>query len=128
MFSALIAETDNVVPEGVLLALSPEFHMQIQWLPGGRIVNGELLFDEVFEEEPDEPGDPGGAASCDNNAREFLYNLVRTYEDLEYVNIGQVVISASFLGDNANYWIGRLAGPENLQQQQLAHPQPQAPG
>src|SRR5208282_1143737 len=91
MFSALIAETDDVVPEGVLLALSPEFHMQIQWLPGGRIVNGELLFDEVFEEEPCQPDDPDGATVGDNNAREFLYNLVRTYEDLEYANIGKVV-------------------------------------
>ena len=95
MFSALIAETDDVVPEGVLLALSPEFHMQIQWLPGGRIVNGELLFDEVFDEDPDKPDDPLRATCCNNNAREFLYNLVRTYEDLEYVNIGQVVNSLS---------------------------------
>lgn len=92
MFSALIAETDDVVPEGVLLALSPEFHMQIRWLPGGRIVNGELLFDEVFEEDR---RDPEGGASCENNAREFLYNLVRSYEDLEYANVGQVVNSLS---------------------------------
>lgn len=95
MFSALIAETDDVVPEGVLLALSPEFHMQIQWLPGGRIINGELLFDEVFEEDPCKPNNPDGATSCDENAREFLYNLVRSYEDLEYVNIGRVVNSLS---------------------------------
>ena len=95
MFSALIAETDDVVPEGVLLALSPEFHMQIQWLPGGRIANGELLFDEVFEEDPCNPDDPDGETFCDNNVREFLYNLVRSFEDLEYVNIGRVVNSLS---------------------------------
>ena len=95
MFSALIAETDDVVPEGVLLALSPEFHMQIRWLPGGRIVNGELLFDEVFEEDQRLADDPDGATSCENNAREFLYNLVRSYEDLEYANVGQVVNSLS---------------------------------
>jgi len=95
MFSALIAETDDVVQEDVLLALSPEFHMQIRWLPGGRIVNGELLFDEVFEEEHGKPDDPQPTTSGDNNAREFLYNLVRSYEDLEYVNIGQVVNSLS---------------------------------
>ena len=75
MFSALIAETDAVVPEGVLLALSPEFHMQIQWLPGGRIVNGEPLFDEVFEEDPCRPTIRADSMS-DDNAREFLYNLV----------------------------------------------------
>jgi hypothetical protein len=93
MFSALIAETDVVVQEDALLALSPEFHMQIQWLPGGRIVHGEMLFDEVFEEETAGPDDPRGAAA--DNAREFLFNLLRTYEDLEYVNIGRVVNSLS---------------------------------
>ncbi len=87
MFSALVAETEEVVQEEVLLSLSPEFFMQIQWLPGGRMVNGELAFDEVFEEDRRE--------ACEDNAREFLYNLVREYEDLEYVNIGRVVNSLS---------------------------------
>jgi hypothetical protein len=95
MFSALIAETDVVVQEDALLALSPEFHMQIQWLPGGRIVHGELLFDEVFEEDGGSADDPRASASAANNAREFLFNLVRTYDDLEYVNIGRVVNSLS---------------------------------
>ena len=95
MFSALIAETDDVVQEDVLLALSPEFHMQIQWLPGGRIINGELLFDEVFHEDHCKSGDSQRESPCDNNVREFLFNLVRSYEDLEYVNIGRVVNSLS---------------------------------
>jgi hypothetical protein len=76
-----------VVQSEVLLSLSPEFFMQIHWLPGGRIKNGELAFDEVFEEERQDP--------CEENAREFLYNLVREYGDLEYVNIGKVVNSLS---------------------------------
>ncbi len=87
MFSALVTETEEVVQFEALLSLSPEFFMQIQWLPGGRMVNGELAFDEVFEEDVREP--------CEENARELLYNLVREYEDLEYVNIGQVVNSLS---------------------------------
>ena len=95
MFSALIAETGDVVQEDVLLALSPEFHMQIQWLPGGRIINGELLFDEVFHEDHCNSGDSQRELPCDHNVREFLYNLVRSYEDLEYVNIGRVVNSLS---------------------------------
>ncbi len=92
MFSALIAECDEAVSEETLLGLSPEFFMQIQWLPGGRVVNGEMVFDEVFEEDP---ADPRRAATCDENAREFLYNLVREYDDLEYVNLGRVVNSLS---------------------------------
>lgn len=87
MFSALVAETGEVVQEEVLLSLSAEFYMQIHWRPGGRMVNGELVFDELFEE--------GRRAPCEENAREFLYNLVREYEDLEYVNVGQVVNSLS---------------------------------
>jgi len=87
MFSALVTETDEVVQSEVLLSLSPEFFMQIHWLPGGRIKNGELAFDEVFEEDGQNP--------CEEKAREFLYNLVREYGDLEYVNIGKVVNSLS---------------------------------
>ena len=87
MFSALVTETDEVVQNEVLLSLSPEFFMQIHWLPGGRIKNGELRFDEVFEEDRQD--------RCEENAREFLYNLAREYGDLEYVNIGKVVNSLS---------------------------------
>ena len=87
MFTALVTETEEVIQSEVLLALSPEFYMQVHWLPGGRITNGELRFDEVFEEDRQDP--------CEENAREFLYNLAREYGDLEYVNIGKVVNSLS---------------------------------
>lgn len=87
MFSALVTETGEAVQNEVLLSLSPEFFMQIQWLPGGRIKNGELAFDEVFEEDQQD--------SYEENAREFLFNLMREYGDLEYVNIGIVVNSLS---------------------------------
>lgn len=87
MFSALVTETDELLQEEVLLSLSPEFFMQVRWLPGGRIRNGELAFDEVFHEQLQDPSA--------QNAREFLYNLVRSHEDLEYVNIGRVVNSLS---------------------------------
>ena len=63
MFSVLIAESDEAVSEETLLGLSPEFFMQIHWLPGGRIDDGEMMFDEVFEEHP---GDPQRAAACDD--------------------------------------------------------------
>ncbi|NLT69189.1 MAG: hypothetical protein GXX91_00670, partial [Verrucomicrobiaceae bacterium] len=87
MFSVLVTENAEVIEEEVLLSLSAEFYMQIQWLPGGRMINGELAFDELFEEDQQDP--------CAENAREFLYNLVREYEDLDYVNIGKVVNSLS---------------------------------
>ena len=92
MFSALIAERDELVSEETLLGLSPEFFMQIQWLPGGRVDKGEMVFDEVFEEER---GDPQRSPATDEKSREFLYNLVREYDDLEYINLGRVANSLS---------------------------------
>lgn len=95
MFSALIAERDEVVSEETLLGLSPEFYMQIQWLPGGRFFNGQLVFDEVFEEECDGADGPRVGRPCDQNVRDLVYNLIREYDELEYVNIGRVVNSLS---------------------------------
>lgn len=90
MFAALIGQRDEMVSEETLLGLSPEFFMQIRWLPGGRIVEGELILDEVFDEMPEVSGHPEERL-YDENARELIYNLVREYGDLEYVNIGRVV-------------------------------------
>jgi hypothetical protein len=69
--------------------LGAEFYMQIEWLPGGRIENGKVIFDPVFEEgalAPDAPGPP-----CDLKARAFILNFLREFSDLEYVNVGRVV-------------------------------------
>lgn len=95
MFSALIAERDEHVSEEMLLGLSPEFYMQIHWLPGARLVNGQLLFDEVLEEEGDPSHGFRAGRSCDKNVRDLFYNLIREYDDLEYINIGRVVNSLS---------------------------------
>jgi hypothetical protein len=48
------------------------------------------MVDKVFAEDR---GDPQWAAACDEKTREFLYHLVREYDDLEYVNLGRVVNS-----------------------------------
>lgn len=90
MFASLIRQKDETVTEEMLQGLSSEFFMQIRWLPGARIVDGELILDEVFEEPPS-PGESPETRLYDENAREFIYNLVREYGDLDYVNIGRVV-------------------------------------
>ena len=51
---------EQAVSEEVLLGMSSEFYMQIEWLPGGRIVDGELIFDSVF----DEPARPAVESGC----------------------------------------------------------------
>ena len=95
MFNALIAQRDEVVSEETLLGLSSEFFMQIQWLPGGRIEDGELIFDSTFDLLDEDPNDEGLQEICDERARGFIFNFVREHADLEYVNIGRVVNSLS---------------------------------
>jgi hypothetical protein len=91
MFLALLgpgAETDT---EEILQGLSPEFFMRIEWLPGGRIEDGELILDPVFDEQEKDPGDAEMQRLCDPNARGFIFNLIREFGDVEFVNIGRIV-------------------------------------
>ncbi|MEN6457523.1 MAG: hypothetical protein ABFC63_01220 [Thermoguttaceae bacterium] len=94
MYAALIGEDEKTVSEESLLGLSSEYFMQIEWLPGGRIEQGELIFDSAFEL-AEESGDPRLRRLCDEKCRSFIFNFVREYADLEYVNIGRVVESLS---------------------------------
>jgi hypothetical protein len=92
MFASLIGEEGEAVSEEMLLGLSPEFFMRIQWLPGGRIEEGELIYDSIFEQ-TEGTQDPELQRLRDENSRGFIYNLVREFDDVEYVNVGWVVES-----------------------------------
>jgi hypothetical protein len=87
MFSALIGQDEQTVPEEIIMGMGSEFFMQIEWLPGGRIEEGELLFDSVFEEHD--------RTLCDEKARGFIFNFVREFGDIEYVNVGRIIGSLS---------------------------------
>lgn len=95
MYASLIGQTDKAVSEEALLGLSAEFFMQIEWLPGCRIEDGELILDPVFEEESAEPAGAQSPRICDEKAKRFIFNFIRDYGDLEYVNIGRVQGSLS---------------------------------
>ncbi len=96
MCAALLGhEQEEVVSEETLLGLSSEFFMQIQWLPGGRIEHGELIFDPIFEKGRQAASDEEIQRLYDEKSRGFIYNFVREYGDLEYVNIGRVIGSLS---------------------------------
>ena len=95
MYAALIGEDEKTASEESLLGLSSEFFMQIEWLPGGRIEEGELIFDSVLDL-AEETNDPELRRLCDDKCRGFIFNFVREYGDLEYVNIGRVVGSLSY--------------------------------
>lgn len=94
MVAALVAPREEDVAEELRLGLSPEFYMSILWLPGGRIESGELFFDSLFELSA--AGlDEEVAGLCDDKVRQFIFNFVREYGDLEHVNVGRVIGSLS---------------------------------
>ncbi len=88
MYCALVDQRDDVISEEALLGLSSEFFMRVQWLPGARLEEGELIFDSVFNE-PDASRDPQIVAWGDT-CRGLICNLMQEFGDLEYVNIGRV--------------------------------------
>jgi hypothetical protein len=90
LVAALVGREDELVSEEALLGLSPEFFMQIEWLPGGRIEKGEIIFEQMAEEP-----DPDARRLRDELPRKFIFNFLREYGDLEYVNMGRVIGSLS---------------------------------
>lgn len=90
MCQALRPLEDDVVVQEDKLGLASEFHMHVEWLPGGRIEDGLLIFDPIFKVfEAQRASDE--LRLQDQRARMILCNLVRDHPDLEYVNIGRVI-------------------------------------
>ena len=75
--------------------MSSEFFMQVQWLPGCRIADGELVFDPILDGKAPGDGDPELEALRDEKCRGIIFNFVREHGDLEYINIGRIVDSLS---------------------------------
>lgn len=92
---ALVAKSNETGVAAVIEGLSPEFFMQIEWLPGGRVEEGELFFDPIFAEADAHPEDDQLRRLCDHRARAILFNYVREYSQIEYVNIGRTRRSLS---------------------------------
>lgn len=84
---------DTLVKDGDLIqGISPEFYRQIEWLPGARVENGEIIFDPLWEEF-DRTHDPELAQICDPRARNIILNLSRVFSEIDYVNVGRIVSS-----------------------------------
>ena len=87
----------NETAEGeqeLVAGISPEFYRQIEWLPGVRIVGGEVIFDSVYAEAA-RTQDPVLLAKCDNRVKSFLFNATRLFGRIRYVNIGRIARSLS---------------------------------
>ena len=96
MYAALIGFEEDTVSEELLLGLGSEFYMQVEWLPGGRIEEGELIFDSMIDQ-PMEPADEAQRTKLlvYEKARAFIINYMREYSDVEYINIGRLAGSLS---------------------------------
>lgn len=95
MVSTLFLEGNEAETEQLLSGLSPEFFLQIEWLAGGRFEEGEFLLDPVFDEAQAKPGDAELQRICDARAKDIIFNFIREYGDLEYINLGRVPESLS---------------------------------
>jgi hypothetical protein len=95
MISTLFLEGNENQAEHVLSGLSPEFFLRIEWLPGGRFEEGEFLIDSILEEARAHPEDLKLQEICDLRARDIIFNYVREYVDLEYINVGRIPESLS---------------------------------
>src|SRR5208283_2528474 len=84
MISTLFLEGSETETDQILSGLSPEFSMQIEWLPGGRFEEGEFLFDSIFDEAASRPEDGELQRLCDPRAKGIIFNLIREYGDLDY--------------------------------------------
>jgi len=95
MVSTLFLEGNEAETEQLLIGLSPEFFLNIEWLAGGRFEEGEFLLDPLFEEALSHPENPELQRLCDARAKDIIFNFIRDYGDLEYMNLGRVPESLS---------------------------------
>ena len=91
MFAHLITPQDDASAEAELMGLDPDFSMRVEWLPGGRIEEGELIMDPAIEE----PYGLDKEKRVSSVVNGMIINLVQEFGDLEYVNLGSVLPSAT---------------------------------
>jgi hypothetical protein len=85
---AAFLEGNDTETEHVLRGLSREFFMHIEWLPGGRFEEGEFLFDSLFDEAAAHPEHAEMRRLCDARVKGIIFNIIRDYGDVEYINVG----------------------------------------
>jgi hypothetical protein len=91
LFACLTDERNETLSEVLVSGLTEEFFRQIQWLPGGSIQNGELVFDSIFNELKAHPEDEVLKRIVEVRVKGFIFNYVREFAQLEYINIGRLL-------------------------------------
>ncbi len=89
---ARVPNETEVGDQDLIQGISPEFFRQIEWLPGGQVDHGELVFDPIFDE-AQRTQDPELLEFCDLRGRSLLFNILRLFSSIEYVNIGRIAHS-----------------------------------
>ena len=82
----------NAAEQDLIQGISPEFYRQIEWLPGARVDRGEVIFDPLWDEY-NRTRDPSLAPLCDFHVRNIIFNLMRLFNDIEFVNVGRIARS-----------------------------------
>lgn len=95
MCSTLITQPNATAAEELIQGISHEFYLQIEWLPGCLIEEGELIFDLVCEELEATPDDPELNTLCDTRAKAVIFNYLREFGTIEFINIGRIGRSLS---------------------------------
>ena len=93
--NATISRVPNETEVGdqdLIQGISPEFYRQIEWLPGARVEQGELIFDSLYDE-ANRTQDPELLEFCDLRVRSIIFNLMRQVGSVEFVNIGRIARS-----------------------------------
>ena len=83
------ANETEVGDRDLIQGISPEFYRQIEWLPGGRVEKGQLIFDPLYDEYQ-RTRDPELAELCDLRVRSIIFNLMRMFGSIDYVNVGRI--------------------------------------
>ncbi|MGA3065279.1 MAG: hypothetical protein ABSF29_00375 [Tepidisphaeraceae bacterium] len=91
MFASLMTQRNGALVDDASMGLDPEFSMRVEWLPGCRIEEGELILDPAIEE----PYGRKQEKRVSSVVRGLILNLVQEYGDLEYINLGGVLPSAT---------------------------------
>lgn len=95
MIATLFLEGNETETDQILSGLSAEFYLRVEWLPGGRFEEGEFLPDPLFEEAAHHPDDQALQRLFDPRAQGIIYNFIREYGDLEFINLSRIPESLS---------------------------------
>lgn len=91
VFVRLVTRGQDARAEDQSMGLDLDFSMRVEWLPGARIEDGELIIDAAIEESSGRQQDQHVSTVLNG----LILNAVQEFGDLEYINLGSVLPSAN---------------------------------